>query len=154
MILCPASGLDRYASLHPSFPTVAEFLARTDLKALPEGRLELKGEELYVSCSPQARTRPPEEAPLEAHRAYIDVQLVLEGTDIMGWAPLADCQDIATPYDPGKDILFFRDTPKTFFQVQPGQVAIFFPEDAHAPLIGNGGHVQKLVVKVKVASPS
>lgn len=152
MILCPISGFDRYISLHPLFPAVAEFLARQDLKELPEGRLELKGEDLYVSCSPQARTRPPEEAPLEAHYVYIDVQLVLKDTDIMGWAPRVDCLEVSVPYDHDKDILFFRDAPRTHIQVHAGEVAIFFPEDAHAPLIGNGGSVHKLVVKVKVAS--
>jgi len=153
MILCTVSDFERYAGLHPLFPAVAEFLARPDLRALPEGKLELRGEDLYVSCSPHARTRPPEEALLEAHRAYIDVQLVLEGTDLMGWAPLADCQDETVPYDEAKDIRFFRDAPRTHVQVGAGQAAVFFPEDAHAPLIGAGGCVHKLVVKVKVASP-
>ncbi|HPS69033.1 MAG TPA: YhcH/YjgK/YiaL family protein, partial [Holophaga sp.] len=86
MILCPIAQFSRYRHLHPLFPAVEEFLAGADLHAVPEGRLSLRGEDLYVSSSPRARTRPVSEAPLEAHRAYIDVQVILEGADTMGWS--------------------------------------------------------------------
>ena len=128
------------------------FLRTTDLARLPEGRTELQGTDLYVSCSPAARTRPAGEAPLEAHRGYIDVQVVLQGRDTMGWAPLEVCTDVSEPYDVGRDIVFFRNSPQSWIQVEPGQIAVFFPEDAHAPLVGDGTAVHKLVVKVRVAS--
>lgn len=148
MILCPLSEFQRYRGLHPAFPAVEAFLARPDLDALPEGRLELEGDALYVSSAPQARTRPA--APLEAHRAYLDVQVVLAGTDTMGWAPLGACGEPSGPYDPIKDIVFFAGEPQQRIPVLPGQLAIFFPEDAHAPLLGEGSPVRKLVVKVRL----
>lgn len=148
MILCPLSEFPRYRQLHPAFPAVEAFLARPDLADLPEGRLELDGEALYVSSAPAALTRP--EAPLEAHRAYLDVQVVLAGTDTMGWSPLAACGEPSVPYDPAKDIVFFGGAPQQRIAVRPGQVAVFFPEDAHAPLLGDGGPVRKLVVKVRL----
>ncbi len=152
MILCPVKEFRRYVTLHPLFPAVADFLERTDLATLPEGRTDLQGDALYVSHSPQARTRPAAEAPLEAHRTYIDVQVVLEGTDTLGWSPLDACRDIAVPYDAAKDILFFREPPQSHVRLQPGELAVFFPEDAHAPLIGGGETVKKSVVKVRVSS--
>jgi biofilm protein TabA len=149
MILCPISQFHRYAHLHPGFPAVARFLTNADLGAFPEGRTDLQGDDLYVSSSPQARKRPT--APLEAHRAYIDVQVILEDTDTMGWAPLEACREESAPYDPDKDIVFFRDAAENLVTVRAGQLIIFFPEDAHAPLIGEGGTVQKLVLKVREA---
>ncbi len=151
MILCPVKDFRRHAALHPLFPAVADFLERADLTSLPEGRTDLQGDALYVSHSPQARTRPATEAPLEAHRAYIDVQVVLEGTDTIGWSPLDACHEITVPYDHAKDILFFSEQPQSHLQLRPGQLAVFFPEDAHAPLIGAGGIVKKSVIKVKVS---
>jgi YhcH/YjgK/YiaL family protein len=150
MILCPVEDFRRYAALHPAFATVAECLERTDLDALPEGRTDPPGGGFHLSASPHARTRPAAEAPLEAHRAYIDVQVVLEGVDTLGWAPVAACREIAQPYDPAKDIVFFRDAPQALLQLLPGQLAVFFPEDAHAPLIGGGERIRKVVVKVPV----
>lgn len=49
---------------------------------------------------------------------------------------------------PGKDIRFFDDEPETFYTLRPGQFTIFFPEDGHAPMIGEG-NVRKIIVKVR-----
>jgi YhcH/YjgK/YiaL family protein len=54
---------------------------------------------------------------------------------------------IAEPYDPQKDIAFFADRPDTWIHVPAGRFAIFFPEDAHAPL-GGLGLLKKAVVKI------
>ena len=52
-------------------------------------------------------------------------------------------------YNAEKDVQFYNDTPETFFQLRDGQFAIFFPEDVHAPMIGEGT-IKKLVIKVKI----
>ncbi len=52
-------------------------------------------------------------------------------------------------YHAEKDVQFYHDTPDTFFQLRDGQFAIFFPEDVHAPMIGEGT-IKKLVIKVKI----
>lgn len=153
MILCSLLEFHRYISLHPAFPAVEAFLSRQDLVDLPEGRLDLLGDDLYVSASPSVSTRLAKDAPLEAHRRYIDVQVVLAGEESMGWSSLSACGQVSVPYDSEKDIVFFRDAPSSVMLVPPGHVVVFFPEDAHAPLIaplvGQGGTVKKLVVKVK-----
>jgi len=147
MILCDISEFHRYCSLHPAFPAVDDLIRNTDLARFPEGRTELKGSDLYISASLQGRTRPS--PPLEAHHHYIDVQVILEGVDTLGWAPLSSCTHESVPYDAGKDVVFYSDAPVNLIRLQPGQLVVFFPEDAHAPLIGNGDAVRKLVVKVR-----
>lgn len=151
MILCSLSDLERHRTQHPDLPLVLDFLKRADLRNLPEGRSDLEGGPCFVIHAPQAALRPAPEALLEVHRRHIDVQVILEGTDRFGWAPLASCQALHTPYDPDKDIAFFGDAPLSVFTVPAGHLAVFFPEDAHAPLIGGQGTVQKLVFKLPVA---
>lgn len=148
MILCTLADFQRHASLHPRFPELAELLTRLEPGTWPEGRTELDGEAFYVMTVPEARTRPT--APLETHQRYIDVQVVLEGLDTMGWAPLSACPTVREPYDPAGDIAFFEEPPLARFPVPAGHVAVFFPEDAHVPLLGNGERVSKLVFKVRV----
>ena len=99
---------------------------------------------------PLACTRPAAEAQLEVHRRFVDVQVILRGTDRMGWAPLAACRHEAQAYDPERDIAFFHDAPAACVDVPAGHLAVFFPEDAHAPLIGGGETVHKLVFKARV----
>jgi biofilm protein TabA len=150
MLLCRQADFARYATLHPRFDALARLLETQDFAALPEGRHDLEGDDLYVVSAPQAVTRP--EARLEAHRRYVDVQWVVRGTEGMGWAPLGALSIESAPYDAEGDIVFFRDPPLGVHTVTAGCLVVFFPEDAHAPLLGDGNRVHKCVFKVRVDS--
>lgn len=148
MILATLAETDRYAALHPLFPRAFEFLRNADLMTLAPGKHDVQGEQLFAiveACG--GRTRA--EAKLECHRRYIDIQLVLEGVDEMGWKPVAECVDPATEFDAARDIRFFNDAPSSWIATPPGAFCLFFPEDAHAPLVGTGV-IRKVVVKVAV----
>jgi len=149
MILDTLSRSSRYLTLHPLFAQAFEFLRSTDLQALEPGKHAVQGETIFaiVEACP-GRTRA--EAKLECHRRYIDIQLVLEGVDEMGWKPLADCRDPATEYDAARDIRFFNDEPSSWIATPAGSFCLFFPEDAHAPLVSEG-RVRKVVMKIAVA---
>ena len=149
MIFSNLSQSERYAALHPLFPRAFEFIRNTDLTALAPGRHAIVGEELFVIVE-HAQGRSREAAQLECHRKYIDIQLVLEGDEEMGWKALADCHQPLDGYSAEKDIRFFKDAPTSWVAVPPGSFCIFFPEDAHAPLVGSG-QVRKLIFKVAVA---
>jgi biofilm protein TabA len=150
MILDTLAQADRYAALHPLFARAFEFLRSTDLDALAPGMHTIQGEQLFAIVEDCAgRTRA--EAKLECHRRYIDIQLVLEGVDEMGWKPLAECVDPATDHDGARDIRFFNDAPSSWIATPPGSFCLFFPEDAHAPLV-SAGRVRKVVVKIAVLS--
>ncbi|MDP1996241.1 MAG: YhcH/YjgK/YiaL family protein [Gallionella sp.] len=146
MILSTLSQSDRYAALHPLFPRAFEYIRNTDLLALAPGRYPIVGEQLFVIVENVAgRTR--EDAKLECHRNYIDIQLVLEGVDEMGWKALADCVDPVSDYSAEKDIRFFHDAPASWIATPPGAFCIFFPEDAHAPLVSTS-RIRKAIFKI------
>ena len=149
MICSALSQSPRYAALHPLFQRAFEFIRNTDLHGLSPGRHDIIGDDLFVIVEhEQGRSRA--EALLECHRRYIDIQLVLEGVDEMGWKPLADCRDPAGDYSAERDIRFFRDAPDTWIATPPGAFCIFFPEDAHAPLVSADG-IRKVVFKIAVS---
>lgn len=150
MILDTLANADRYAALHPLFARAFDYLRETDLKSLPTGVHEVQGEQLFAiveSC--QGRTRA--EAKLECHRRYIDIQLVLEGVDEMGWKPLAECVNPLADYDAARDIRFFSDAPSSWITTPPGSFCMFFPDDAHAPLVSTG-LICKVVVKIALSA--
>lgn len=149
MILDTLGQADRYLALHPLFARAFEYLRSTNLDALAPGKHAIQGEQLFAiveSCPGRSRA----EAKLECHRHYIDIQLVLEGVDEMGWKPLAECADPATDYDAARDIRFFRDAPSSWITTPPGSFCLFFPDDAHAPLV-SAGRIRKVVVKIALA---
>ena len=129
-----------------------EYLATTDLAALPLGRTDIEGDDVYVSLS-EGETRPPEQVQFEAHRRYIDIQLVVRGQEAIGVAPAAALATI-TPYDAAKDIEFFA-VPResATLELRAGEFAVFTPADGHRPSLHlDGPHVsRKAVVKVSVA---
>lgn len=148
MILASLAEADRYAALHPLFARAFEFLRDTDLQVLAPGKHTVQGEQIFAiveAC--QGRTRA--EAKLECHRRYIDIQLVLEGVDEMGWSPLAECVDPVSDYNETRDIQFFNDEPSSWVATPPGSFCLFFPDDAHAPLVSTA-LIRKVVVKIAV----
>ena len=54
-------------------------------------------------------------------------------------------------YDEKRDIEFFDCEPETWLTLQPGEFALFFPNDAHAPLVGGEKSIRKAVFKIRVA---
>lgn len=148
MILSTLSQSDRYAGLHPLFPRAFEYIRNTDLTALAPGRYPLMSDDLFAIVE-QVPGRTRATAKLEAHRRYIDIQLVLEGTDEMGWRALADCTQPVGDYSTVRDIRFFNDAPASWISTPPGTFCIFFPEDAHAPLVSEG-IIRKVIFKIAV----
>jgi biofilm protein TabA len=148
MILSTLSHSDRYASLHDLFPLAFEYIRNTDLYSMPPGRYPVFDNKLLVivECV-SGRTR--ESAKLECHRRHIDIQLVLEGDEEMGWRALSECNQPVADYNAQKDLQFFHDTTASWVATPPGSFCIFFPEDAHAPLVGSG-NIRKVIIKVPV----
>jgi biofilm protein TabA len=146
MIVDLLSNSNRYASLHPSLPMVFSFLKR-DMKQT-SGRVELDGDNVFILFS-QGQGKQESEVPLEAHRRYIDIHVCTAGVENIGWRATNDCGAPDKGYDEEKDFITFSDEPQSWATLVPGSFAIFFPEDAHAPMVSDG-IVTKAVAKVKV----
>lgn len=148
MIVDYLRNADRYGPMQPGFARGFAFLRRTDLTQLPDGQHDIDGDHLFAIVS-RTQGRGREQSLLEVHRRYIDIQFVISGSDCIGWMPTADCRRESEPYDADKDLGFFFDRPATWLEIPTGVFAIFYPEDAHAPLATQGS-IHKVVIKVAV----
>ncbi len=147
MVVDSLQSAERYFELHRRFPAAFDFLRSPGVGALPSGRHSIDGDNLFAIVS-QGPARTRAEARLEAHRKYIDIQMVLKGTDEMGWKTISACR-VGGGYDDDRDVQFFDDSPSAWVAVTAGTFCIFFPTDCHAPLVGEGT-IHKVVVKVAV----
>lgn len=148
MILDNISNIDKYASLHPRFPKAFEFVKNLNLATLEAGqKFEIDGNNIYASVSGKEGLKT-EDAKFEAHDNHFDIQVCPQGSETIGWSPRDVVKEIKSPYNAEKDVTFFADKPNTYFQLKAGQFAIFYPEDVHAPMIGEGV-IKKLVVKIR-----
>lgn len=149
MVLDTLARRHGYAGLHPAFAGMLDLLVDPGLAAMAPGRHAIDGDRLYLSID-HREGRGRDGARLEAHRRYIDIQVTLEGAEEIGWRPLASCTAPAGLFDETRDIGFFDDRPETWLALPPGHFAIFFPDDAHAPL-GGRGLLRKAVAKIAVS---
>lgn len=146
MIIDKIENLDKYASLNPLFPQAIEFLKSHNLIEMEVGKTELKGADLVINIQ-QTDPKNKEQAKLETHNKFIDIQMPLSGTEVMGYTAAKDCQPADAVYDGEKDITFFEGAAQSYIAVEPGMFAVFFPQDGHAPGISESG-LKKVVVKV------
>ncbi len=152
MIVTDLTNILHQSPLTPPLRQAIEFLRRKDLGSLPDGTTAIDGTNVYAIMQGYG-TETAREPRFEYHRKYIDVQYMLFGEEIIGWAPVEEMIE-AGSYDADKDVCFgtVRTGRWTPVRLKAGQLAILWPEDAHAPRLAADAPspVRKIVVKVAV----
>lgn len=149
MILDCLADSALYEPLNPHFATAFAFLRRADLAQLAEGRHEVAGDAVYAVVA-KGPGRNPRDARLETHDRYIDIQYVIKGIDTIGWKARQDLQHPVEEADPRNDVAFYADEPTAWSAIGPGALGIYFPQDAHMPMISDS-HLHKVIMKVRTA---
>ncbi|MFV0332137.1 MAG: YhcH/YjgK/YiaL family protein [Dysgonomonas sp.] len=148
MIIDKLDNSKKYEDLHPLFKQAFDYLKSVDFSKAETGKTELKGKDLFLMVS-DSDLKTADNAKLEVHNKYIDIQLPVSKPETFGWTSRADLQQETEPFNEERDIQFFIDKAETFITAHPGNFLIFFPEDGHAPCIGEG-QVRKVVVKIRM----
>jgi len=147
MIIDTIDNLGKYVGLNPLFADVVEFIKHNDLNTLEAGKHLIKDKDLFVNIT-TAKGRAKEAATLETHINMIDIQIPLDGEETFGYTPLKDLPEFE--YNAEKDITKYGTTmAQTYVTCKPGQMAIFFPQDGHAPCISEAAEIKKAIFKVK-----
>ncbi len=148
MIIDTLKNAPKYFSIHPLFEKAFQYIRNTDLKNAKDEKVDISEGLKAIFSNAPGKTKEASTAKFECHNKNIDIQLCIDGVETIGWKPREKCANPNGDYNAEKDVLFFNDSPDMFFQLTNTQFAIFFPEDVHAPMIGEG-NIKKLVMKVK-----
>ena len=149
MIFDSLKNSARYYGISPRIKQAFELFATVDWTKAEAGVHELDGRTIYANVQERG-LKTKEEAKLEVHDKYIDIQILVSGADeAFGWADRSTLTQPKDAFNAEKDIQFFLDAPQTYYTLRPGQFTILFPEDAHAPLVGEGS-IRKVILKVLV----
>lgn len=112
-------------------PNVAAGMKKVkELKTLETGKYEFEGGYFMIQ---KGETKPMDEGTYEAHRKYIDVQIVVEGSEEVAWSPL-DKLTSAIPYDPQKDAERLDGPKEHILSVTAGMFYAAYPKDGHKPV--------------------
>jgi len=150
MIVDTLKNAARYYNTHPLFAKAFAYIQNTDLDTIEMGKYEIDGDNLKAIFSNKTGvTAEASTSKFECHNKHIDIQLCIHGKEQIGWKPREKCKTENGGYNAEKDVQLYSDAPDMFFQLTDGQFVIFFPEDVHAPMIGDA-EIKKLVIKVKI----
>lgn len=146
MIVCPFKDIGRYAPIIPGLEEAVKAIeALTDLT--PRTVPLSGGNKILIQ---EYTTKDGNAQQVEAHREFLDLQYIIEGEELVGWAPL-DTLTPADEYNPVKDKQMFTGH-VDFMRIPAGYCYVVYPEDGHMP----GSHLdtpktsKKLIVKLKV----
>ncbi len=149
MIVDTLKNSVQYRDTHNGFSESFDFLKKATEENLPVGRYEIDGDRVFAFIQEYISK---EESSFEAHKNYIDIQFIVEGTEVIYAADISGLT-LKCEYSAEKDIMFLEDCEKASKLVlEKGEYGIFFPWDAHKPGLcfgGNSDKVKKIVVKVK-----
>ena len=129
-----------------------DFVSKLNVNT-PNGRYEIN-DKIYANVDTYENRKSLIEASLEAHKKYIDVQIVLSGEERIDYTS-TDGLEILEHYNHLKDIEFYK-RPKTEISslfLNGRNFAVFFPQGAHAPQITTlalQNNVKKVVIKIAV----
>lgn len=147
MIIDFLTNSERYKSLHNDFKFVFDYIKTHNLAEMECKRYELRGDEVYFNLQ-EYETKPVQK--LEAHKKYIDIQVVIKGSEYMGYTNI-DNTILSEEYNSEKDVMFLKgDVDK--LKADNKNFLIFYPEDAHMPAlcINEPEYVKKAIFKIKI----
>lgn len=147
MILDTLDRLKDYSFLSPLMDKVVNFFDNTDLSTLEPGRIVLEGDDLFVNVNLQEAQRR-DQAPIEAHKEYIDIQVPISCDEEMGYVAGSFLPQPSVSYSDEKDVAFYPGLCNSYLNVQKGMFVVFFPGEGHAPAITETG-ILKLIVKIR-----
>lgn len=149
MIVDSLQNASQYSNLHPKFSQAFNYLLTNDLTSIEDGAYTIdEGLKLIVSTK-SGKTTAESLAKFECHNQNIDIQFCISGKETIAWKPREKCKEPKGEYNTENDVLFYNDAPDMFFQLTNNQFVVFFPNDVHAPMIGDD-IIKKLVFKVKI----
>ena len=139
-----------YAEMNEGFAKAFEMVKKIFAEGIEDGKHIIDGDKLYVNVM----TYVPKSAELscfEAHKKYVDIQVILEGEEIIGFES-ADELEITKEYAADGDCMLYALNDRyDGVRVKAGEFAIIFPEEPHAPGIAASdtpAKLRKAVVKV------
>lgn len=150
MIIDKLSNCDLYAY---NEDLKAAFTFLKSLSELPEeeGKVTLLKDQVFANID-RYQTKPAAECRMEAHRDYIDIQILFSGREIIAWHPVSELKENIS-YDQEKDVAFYNvpDECAGTAVMQAGIFVLLYPEDGHMPQIAvdSPEPVEKIVMKIR-----
>lgn len=147
MIVDKLKNIELYQEMIPNLDKGLEAI-KDQMGRMEAGRYEFDGGFFLVQ---KGETKPMAEGLFEAHRKYIDIQIVVSGDEDIAWAELEDSNN-TIPYDEVKDAAYYEAAETHNLYVSEGMFYVAFPHDAHKAVrhLSSPHHFEKIVLKMPI----
>ncbi len=149
MIFDNIMNASKYYNIDEKIKRGLLFLTNTDLKSLKEGKYIIN-DDIYVNIE-KYKPKSIDNCFCESHKKYIDIQFIIEGEELFGFANLDNINlNPISVYDESKDIIFY-DGDCDYLKLKENDFIILDINFAHKPQIAtnNCDYVKKAVVKIR-----
>ena len=148
MIYDKRAELARYFGLSPNLDAAIRFLQTTDLTALPMGRTEIPGGDIYYNHFTYTTALISQASLFEAHERYLDLHIVLSGCEQVALAPVESLDEAEVRAD--EDSPMYRGTPEYSVTLDQNRFLLVFPGEGHLPKLSDSVpmNIDKLVLKI------
>nr|WP_241635061.1 YhcH/YjgK/YiaL family protein [Fusobacterium gastrosuis] len=151
MIYGEIKDIQIYKGLSKKLDRAIDFIFSGDYKKAKIGKNEIDGNTIYFNCPEKPMTKDKNGLELEYHKKYIDIHIVLEGEESIGYAPFNDCIE-TKKFDVENDYALMKGEIKTEFYLNPEKFLVIFPYEPHIALlkVKETKEIKKVIFKVEI----
>lgn len=148
MIYDKRAEIARYFGLSKHLDVAFNFLRSADLAALPVGRTEISGSDVFCNHFTYTTALITPASLFEAHDRYLDLHIVLSGSEQVALAPVETLNEVEVRE--GEDSIMYRGTPEHMLTLDQSRFLLVFPGEGHLPKLSakTPMNIDKLVLKI------
>lgn len=150
MIVGKIKNIGTYKGISKKLDIAIDNIISGDYKNKLVGKNEIDGNKVFFNIQ-EINTKDVEEAFFETHKKYIDIQIVIDGTENYGVLLSDEQLEVVKPFDKNNDLTLFNKKPEIILTLTPEDFIIFFTDEPHMPglKVGEKNSIKKVVYKIE-----
>lgn len=151
MIYGEIKDLAQYKGISKNLDTAIDYILSGKYKDGVVGKNVIDGDNVYFNHPDYPMTKEIKDAFFEGHKQYIDIHVVIDGEENLGFTPNLEMK-LTKEYDAEGDYELFEGEVKNFFHLTPERFVMFFPNEPHMALVkvNEVKKIRKVIFKVLV----
>lgn len=151
MIYGEIKDIEQYRGISENLDKAIDYILSGEYKNGVPGKNVIDGEKLYFNCPKNPKTKELEDGFFEGHKQYIDIHVVIDGEENLGFTPRPEVT-LKQEYNEVEDYELYDGEIKQLFHLTSERFVMFFPDEPHMALlkVGEVKEIKKVIFKVLV----
>lgn len=150
MIYGEIKELNCYRGISKAFDTAIDYILSGKYKDGNFGKNIIDGDVVYFNCPEKPMTKEIKDGIIEGHKKYVDIHIVIEGDENIGYVPASKAK-VTKEYDAEGDYELLSGDLEMFLHLDNTKFLALFPGEPHMALVKYGekpATIKKVIFKV------